>query len=199
MVMIPVGIKYTATVEGKLPKAVKCEGCGQDYVYLLEGWVEGSDVSILGLNNEGAQQSAQAMAEAALRADLAKGCAVVPCPACGLVQQHMVALARSERLPLTRTSARGLLFLGGLMVLASGIMVLASQNKDMGIVALAIWIATGALLTSGAILALVRWSLTRRYDPNSVPVEQRKQLGQQSAWTREAFEKAFAADESGAG
>src|SRR5690242_6000942 len=62
-------------VEGKVPKFVRCEGCGFEYVYFVEGSAEGID-------------------EDQLKARLKRTCALVPCMECGRYQADMVRLSR---------------------------------------------------------------------------------------------------------
>src|SRR5262249_47581424 len=87
MVPIPYALTYKTTLRGRVPKLVRCEKCSFEYVYLLEMTVAGEGTSLLFLDNEGARQRSAAQAESALQQNLAQGCEVVPCPACGLVQE----------------------------------------------------------------------------------------------------------------
>jgi hypothetical protein len=99
VVPIPYAKSYRSTVTGRAPKFVVCDQCGLEYVYILEAEGTGEGTSLLFLDNEGAKARSNAEAEAQMRATLEQACAVVPCPRCFRVQQHMIPKARAEYHP----------------------------------------------------------------------------------------------------
>ena len=66
MVLIPVGMNYRVTVTGQVPKLVRCEGCGYEYVYPLESSATGHGSRLLFLDNQGAKNEARETAQAAV-------------------------------------------------------------------------------------------------------------------------------------
>jgi hypothetical protein len=185
MVPIPYGLTFRTTVTGRVPKAVHCEECGLDYVYLLEATEEGRGTSFLFTDNEGAQERSESGAAALLAVSLGHGCAVVPCPGCGRVQQHMIPEARRLRHRWMFKAAAatfavcGILFLGT-MLLGMGNMY--GNRIDPGL-ATTLWAAVGLLGLIALGLPVLKHFLSRRYDPNQAPVEVRMRMGQDFAIT----------------
>src|SRR5262245_48557996 len=109
---IPTGLMhryYSTRVSGQVPKLVKCEECGLEYVYFLEGSAEGVGVSPFHLDNQGAQELAQELAVARLHLQAEHHCAVIPCMACGHVQRHMFDAVRDELRPGMRQTGVSLI------------------------------------------------------------------------------------------
>jgi hypothetical protein len=91
---IPVGVNYTATLKGHVWRAVTCQQCACQFAHFVEFYAEGHGMSMLWLDNEGAQIRAKTAAARLLpkRQHLAVGC--VPCPNCGHFQP---AMERAEK------------------------------------------------------------------------------------------------------
>ena len=187
---IPYALDYTATVSGQIPKFVTCEKCTMEYVYLMQRSAQGEGTSFLFLNNAGAQDRAQAEAEAALFRKLQKSCDLVPCPSCGWYQNDMVL--RSRKL-LHRWITPVLWFItpGAIVVLLLALVSTAAIIKNPKNVPLqmVIWSWPGALLLTFAVIASLRWRRKRRacYDINQEEIESRKQLGQKLAMSKQRF------------
>jgi hypothetical protein len=188
MVPIPYALTYKTTLRGHVPKLVQCEQCGQEYVYLLEQTVVGQGTSFLFLDNQGAQERSAAQAEAALRKGLEEGCEVVPCPACGRVQQHMIPRARQLRHRWMLRIAIGLLAAAGVIALPALVNTLIDGiTSGMTAFAVALWVTVGLALGCGIALLIWRRRLTRDYDPNREPEGTRKSTGQRLAVSKEEF------------
>jgi hypothetical protein len=97
MVGIPVGTTYTARVRGRAVKTVTCEKCSDAYVYVVERTAQGSGMSPLFLDNDGARNRASVSAKHALSNALDRAVDPAACPACGWYQETMVREARRRR------------------------------------------------------------------------------------------------------
>jgi hypothetical protein len=200
MVPIPVGMKYSATARGEVPKLVKCEGCGLEYVYLLRARGEGNASSMLFLDNQGAQLRARERAEKQLAAALETGVGVVPCPGCGRIQENMVPLAQKGRHPWMLLLAIFAFLGAALMLVPAACIFSTAPSRTPEEWRGAVWLlADLGLALVGGILLLVRARLSRRYDPNSEPLEERKRWGQEAAWTKEEYLKAVEDAQQGQG
>src|SRR5262245_4366789 len=131
-VLIPTGMTYSVTLEGHTPKVVRCEGCGLEYVYFLEGKAEGTGTSGLFQDRQRAQERAIEKAQISLREQLEKACAPVPCPTCGQVQRHMFDGARIGQRPGMLKAGTGLLILAGVLSIPGLILALLSLANDDG-------------------------------------------------------------------
>jgi hypothetical protein len=200
VVLIPYAMKCETTLRETLPKYVQCEQCQAEYVYLLRLTVQGHGTSLLFLDNEGARQRSAAQAEALLNQGLEEGCAVVPCPACGRIQEHMIPQARLLRHHWMRLAGRGFLFLAPLLALPAALHTLV-DGLTWGVTStIVLWWAFVALAAVGGLaLLVVRGRLAAAYDPNTAPVEARKQQGQKLALSKEAFLRAVQAVQANEG
>jgi hypothetical protein len=115
VIPIPYAVSYQTTVRGSVPKLVRCEQCGHEYVYLLTVSSWGRATSFLFLDNEGARECSALRAEAVLRSELRHGCAVVPCPSCGRIQEHMVPQAPRLYRRWMKKAALAAFFVGGVL------------------------------------------------------------------------------------
>jgi hypothetical protein len=190
MAPIPYALTYTTTLRGRTPKLVRCEQCSFEYVYLLEMTVAGEGTSLFFVDNEGARQRSAAQAESALQQNLDQGCEVVPCPGCGLVQQHMLPRAKALHLRWMRTAGLIALAAGGILALPAGIYTLIDVNgRGLTTLTTAALAAVGLALSAGLGLLIQRARLCRRYNPNDAPAEDRKRQGQQFAISKQEFLK----------
>jgi hypothetical protein len=192
VVPIPYGLRYRATARGQVPKLVRCEECGLEYVYVLEGTAEGAGSSFLFLDNQGAQERSQAAAAAALCATLEGGYDVVPCPACGRIQEHMIPRARREHRRWMNKLALAAFIVGGILFLPATIVGQLHEFAGGGPSWLptAIWSAIAVLGVTAVGLPLLRLALAKHYDPNRAPVDERRRLGAEIAVSKEEFLKA---------
>jgi hypothetical protein len=186
---------YWATATGRAPKVVLCEQCGMEYVYVLEATGKGQGTSMLFLDNEGAEARSQAAAEAQMLYTLEHDCAVVPCPGCAHVQQHMIPKARATRcLWMKKVAFWGALLAPMFCFFACGAGA-AGQKGDEGaeMMAVPLWVAAALAGASAIVLWPVRFLLCRRYDPNAEPLEARRQKAWEGAMPKEEFMRALAA------
>lgn len=190
MVAIPYALTYTSTLRATVPKLVKCEECGLEYVYLMERVRQGEGTSVLFLDNAGARQRAEEQAQDRLRAALERGCEAVPCPACGRIQDHMVPRARKQYRHWMRVGGLCLFLAAALLFIAGIVVGLADeQARTPTPWPLVLWAAAGACAAAAPALPVARWLLARRHDPNAEDVESRKASGQQRAFTKDDFLK----------
>jgi hypothetical protein len=188
---IPLGKSFEATLTGRVPKFVCCERCGQEYVYLLETSAVGRDVSVLFLDDAGAEKRAESRAYAGLRSALETECAVVPCISCGHVQQHMLPQARRMHRNWMKKAAIVSFGLGGFLVLPAMVATLLANGPggtEANLTASVIlWSCSACLLSAAIGFPLLRSFLARGHDPNALPVELRKQWGESSAVSNDEF------------
>jgi len=175
---------YTATVRGAVLKRVTCEGCGERYVYAMERTARGQGTSAYMLDNRGAERRSSAAADKTLRRMFERECDIVPCPACGTVQEDMVRTSRSGH-------RRWLLRAGIWMILAAG--GLGFVNWVSGMEGpryqFLSWPAYAVIAMLGPAALVVRAFLQAAHDPNDEPVEQRIEDGRARALTEEEYER----------
>src|SRR5262249_26472165 len=144
---------------------------------LLERTAFGEDASSL-LYAAGAGQRATADAEDWLVQRLEKGCEVVPCPACGNIQAHMVRRARWLRhrwmVPVGVFALVG----GGVCIGGAAVTSLVGWSTDGNFTVPALLGAAGGFLgTLGLAMLLLKRAWANSHDPNKESAEIRKQKG----------------------
>jgi hypothetical protein len=175
--------------EGCLPTLTRCEKCGVEYVYFISGITEdfgADDITAFGRYVASSQHTAGSdRVERLVR----KACAIVPCPACGLIQANMVRQSRKARrrwmIKLTYIlAAAGVIFWLGTRLTAS-----RSEDNVSGASLESLIFSVGfyAVIAVLIIVPLLRFWLNRRYDPNSQRAEERLTLGQSKALTKIDF------------
>jgi Zn ribbon nucleic-acid-binding protein len=186
LVPIPAGMKYSVTATGAVLKWVRCDACGVEYQYKLQRKARGEGRSILFLDEEGALSRASSSASAELHYKLQHGVDVVPCPACGHVQQRMFRKARREHrrwmltLGLVLTCLSPPLALAGLVIGTAVHRAMSNpvQGGDQGgneAVEIAVVLGgPGAFLVLGVGLMAAKFVSAWRYDPNAEDEEVRK-------------------------
>jgi hypothetical protein len=193
LIPIPYGLSYRATAKGRIAKVVQCEKCNQVYVYWLESTAVGSGFSPLFVDNAGAQERAQTGAHAGLLQALVTQCAVVPCIACGHVQQHMMGEAVRSYQKWMKTAALFSFCAGGILVLPATITTALANgphaSEMTALVGRTLWCGVGLLLGCAVGLPVLRWLLASRYDPNSLPLDYRKHWADSLAVSKEEFDK----------
>jgi hypothetical protein len=186
---VPIGNRHFATVQGVAYKFVKCERCTLEYAYRMVREGEGARTSLLFLDEAGASDGAVRDAQTELQHRLERGVDVVPCPRCGFVSPRMVRKARREY-------RRWMMYtgVGVLIALAPGFMFGALINMAAGTKGgepLLPWWAyctlTGVLATAAAGLAIGRWLVARRHDPNTGDAQALIRRGQELALSPEEF------------
>jgi hypothetical protein len=192
MTILYAGTRYITYVEGCVPKAVKCEECNRQYVYLFHARSTGVAESPYLLNEEGAQQSSREQATFTLSYKLEHGISVVPCPNYGRIQKHMFPLMAQSRygwiggIVLTLGIVAGLAFLAAVMATTK---LGGKPSADTLIGVLACWGAFAIFLLSAIGVQRRKKALCARFDPNDEPLEERLKRGRELAISLEEFER----------
>jgi hypothetical protein len=185
---------FDIAAHGSAYKAVVCESCQTEFVYLLRRHALGSATSVLYLDCEGAKARAARDAAAALKRALARDHDPVPCPACGWYQRYMVTVLRRQHRRWMTLAGIICLYLAGLLF---AIAVLAHFSADpVGVESAGAYGQAGAVVANlGCGLILIRWLLALRVRPNQGDAEARKQIGQSRAQIRGQFNEALRSPE----
>ncbi len=170
-------------VLGRAPAWVECSGCGREYLRrrrparpkaIEEEFQEDAEPVL-------SAKEAQALAELRRSADLA------PCPDCGWCQQKMISRARRSRHGWLATLAL-VLVPALLLFVPCGLAPLfvqadAKQKADPTLLAFSVLACLTLLLVAG--LPLLKWALSRRWDPNRASPAVRKTLARERSIARE--------------
>jgi hypothetical protein len=97
MVFIPVGRKYTSTIDAVATKSLTCEKCQTPYSYSFQASASGSGSSPLWLNNNGARHAAASKAREKLQDAVESTVLARACPTCGHYQSNMIDAYRRQR------------------------------------------------------------------------------------------------------
>lgn len=177
IIPIPYGMEYTATVEGRVFKFVRCEKCNSEFAYEMKREGSGSGTAILFVKNQGARERASAKAQAELSSRLQNECDPVPCPECGCYQEHMIPVIR-RNFQFWMTVSGLFLLLGGFILflwfVGAGLSGDPSNNAWAGLYGK----IAAALGGAGVAFLLLRYLWARTLKPNVGDPEIRKQLGQ---------------------
>jgi ribosomal protein S27E len=169
LIMIVIHATQT-TLRGSAFKHVHCEGCGEDYVYELER-------KITAANNQ---------ARKVLKRALERAFDVVPCPACGHYQEHMLKKAKKKH--AYWMNVVGLVLVIPSPVLLLGALMASAPPGDPGVaIALLIW--AGIFLLLGVGLLIAKSIRSRHFDPNAADQEKRIRLGRYRAHLRSDLEE----------
>ena len=191
MIRIPYAQEFAVSANGRIIKEVNCQSCRRKYHYDHHVEVEGHDVSLLFLDNQGAQVRATTKAEKELRRQLRLPKAV-PCPHCGYYQQEMLDVARAERLadgPLGFIMTIGsLAFVIGSVVALIAAAIRATRTTFPLEAELYFWIATGGVVVSSFVTCAIVLLLNSRYDPNCQDKDKRIRLGQQLSLSKDELQ-----------
>lgn len=192
LIPIPIGIKYTLTVGGSLPKLVRCEQCGLEYVYTVERAAAVQATSYFGMDDNAVKARAVRDAAYFLNLVLEQASDPVPCPGCGFYQKAMVDRLRQSHLEWMYQLGIGcilvfllLLFLAIVVTLA----VLSEMGGVVGIAALILWSMTVVMFAVALTLFLLRRQRVQRYSPNDEDATVRIQHGQRLALPKEQYEQ----------
>ncbi len=115
---------------------------------------------------------------------------MVPCPQCGLVQEHMFPRARELHFRWMRTTGLLVLVAGSILALPTAVYVLIDlTDKGLTKLSMIALAGVGLAFVAGLGLLLQRRRFCSRFDPNDAPVEDRKHLGAHYAVSKEEFMK----------
>jgi hypothetical protein len=192
MTIFYAGTRYFSYLEGSVPKVVKCEECGRQYVYLFYARSTGVAESPYLLNEEGAQQSSREQATFTLSYELEHGISVVPCPNCGRIQEHMFPLVAQSKygwiggIVLTLGVVAGLAFLAAIMATTK---LGSNLGNDVLIGVLACWGVVAIFVLAAVAVQRRKKALCAKVDPNEAPLEERLKRGRELAISLEEFER----------
>lgn len=176
--------------EGRTPKFVRCEDCGNDYVYMLERSVTAQGSTLLG---DEASLRAQLEGEARNKLErvLAMECDPIPCPICGHIQKYMYREARRQRWLWSRLISRWCLVLTPvfclLALLGRSYHHKFETNGSFTVMAL-LYVLSATTIAGAILLPLVRWISNAMYDPNLVPLDRRLDYAKSNSWSRAEYE-----------
>jgi hypothetical protein len=169
---IPYGQSYTAHTVASARREVKCEHCSCVFIYQLIREGSGSGMSVLFLDNQGAEERASAEANASLAKQLARDIDPVLCPKCLLFQSDMI--------PILKAGYRlWLFYLGLLFTIPSAIALVgtvawcAESGREWPP---AIVASSVAALVVGLTMILVRRNQVAHLDPNTLSEDARRRL-----------------------
>lgn len=185
---------YEATVRGSAVRAVRCENCQTEFVYVVSRQGLGYGVSLLYLDNAGAQDRARTQANAELRWELARGQEPVPCPGCGWYQRSMIPLLRRAHRHGMTIAGAFFLYLAALLLVLS-VAAWFGGNPGKWESARSFAEVCGWVTSIGFGLILTRKVLARRLRPNEGAPEARMELARKLAMRKEDFERALRAEE----
>ncbi len=171
-------IRYTTTVEVKIPQLVHCIQCDCKFIYEMAVTGIGCDDTGLFQSGAEARASATGKAQASLNRRLSKPmlCEAIPCPKCYRYQPYMHIVAARERF----TDYRFLVLPLGLLcaAVASVATICWFQYPDTQPIAMPAGLATLAVwFVGGVTLDLLRKRI-ERYDPNTQELSQREALAE---------------------
>lgn len=124
MPRIPVGMEYTATVEGRVAVDFDCASCGHAATALVRSSGEGTGTAWAFLGSEGAKNRATSGAEVDLKANAAVLAASAPCPKCGQIDGRSASSASNTALMQSI----------GVVVLSVFLAFVDSRRHDLAIV-----------------------------------------------------------------
>jgi hypothetical protein len=179
---------FSTSVGGGVHKFVKCENCGQDYVYGMYREAIGSAASLYMIDQKGNARLAQKRAEKALNRILETDCELVPCIKCGWYQANMRAKLRRDRGRWASYPSRvGLL--GGIVLGVCGFVEgrIALGETPTTVAMCLFGAAAFCVIVSGAIFLAGKFS-GWRIDPNRLPLEKRLVIAANLAITLETYE-----------
>lgn len=197
-------IEYTTSVTGRAVKAVTCEQCGHEYLYLVRRKGTGTAEGFLLFSDPDGMGSAEAerLAQKAVEKELAAAVEIVPCPQCGRVQAAMVQEARVRHLAWLRVVAL-IAFALGFIAGAVGFVATMAGSIDnplpgraeaAAFYARVGWYSAAGLIPLSFALGYLKVRLNRRIDPNDEDPAVRIRTGKNLAMTREQIAAMLAAE-----
>jgi hypothetical protein len=168
---------------------VRCEQCRSLYGYALTRSVPVKASRIIWESAVEARKEAFKRAERMLKRKLDREHDPVPCPECGWLQKRMLDPARREHFPLLPRSAKVAFILAGVMVACYAVATLVEEKLGVqwpqGDEALILSLLL--MLACGVVTVLVHRVRAFWFDPNSTPIELRRERGLERALTWEEF------------
>ena len=137
-ILIPIGVKRVAAVQGAVWKFVSCAQCQQRYAYLVELEATGEDHDLLFLDGKGSAERARAQAEQNLVQQSRNVVLPVPCPSCGFYQDDMARKLKDEASINSLQIAGVVIVLLSLVPLALGIPYIWVLTIVLGVTGLAV-------------------------------------------------------------
>jgi hypothetical protein len=191
MIHVPTSLEYSVQVAGIVWKTVQCDRCRAEYAYQMERTGIGSGISLLFLDNHGAQTRAQREAEHELCERLAREFDAVPCPKCGQFPNYMLPALRRWYLRWMRWVGLVLLLLAAISFGLYYLVSLSSSHTAKVLQAMHITFLAGSVSgIAGAGMVALRIILSRRYDPNDPSeAEARISYGQTQTISKQELEK----------
>jgi hypothetical protein len=193
--MIPLPVfwrEYTATKQGRILKAVSCENCSTEYVYLMERESSGVGTSFYSLNNEGAESHSQSAAAETLKSVLENDFDPVPCPMCGHYQRFMFPKLLETKRMSELVVKLALILVGaiaGVIALRETIAYFGRPNDYV----LSNMVGPVLVLLLVGLISLSLWVINRykvrHFNPNFGDPQTRIAIGRNRAITRAEFEK----------
>src|SRR4051812_14323216 len=95
-IVIPIGVRRVAALQGAVWKFVSCEHCQQRYAYVAELKAFGVGHDFLFLDPQGSSERALEEAEQNLVQQSKNVVLPVPCPGCGFYQSDMARQLKDE-------------------------------------------------------------------------------------------------------
>ncbi len=187
-------VDFEATDSAGILKDVRCEQCQAGYVYWMTRSATGRSTSILFIDMKVAQERAAVRAAESLQRKLEKGCEVVPCPACGWIQEQMIAKARRDYWPWW-PNVRSALYVLIAVFFALTMVFWYMRTPAAPAIVFGAPAALGICVLVAVALPITRSILSARYDPNAADQESRILLARTRALLREELEKQLAKDE----
>ncbi len=183
--------EFTTTMQGRVLKAVSCENCSTEYVYLMERESSGVGTSMYMLDNEGAEGHSQSAAADTLKSVLENDFDPVPCPVCGHYQRFIFPKMR-EMKGMWELAIKLVVILIGSIATVVGtrdsIAYLRRPNDDdLKNMAIA-WSVLLLMCLVGLGLWIVNRFKVRHFNPNAQDQQSRIAIGRNRAVTRAEFE-----------
>jgi hypothetical protein len=197
--MLPIHLRHhVVTAKGQEFKAVTCENCRVEFVYLLTRHVEGWATGVMFLDGDAPNQAAR-QASAELCHALPRDQDPVPCPACGWYQKSMLPLIRAQHWGWMSVAGVFVLYVAALTAVL-GALGWALAPDPAAARARASFVEAGAWgAAAGCGLILAHRLLAASVRPNDGDPEARKEVGRRLARTRAEFDRLLAVVEDRAG
>jgi hypothetical protein len=179
-------------MDGSALKAVQCEYCSTEYLYVIEREASGVGTSVYSLNNEGAETHAFSAAEDTLKSVLENDFDPVPCPMCGHYKKFMFPKLLEGKGTGLQAATLAVILIGSLNAVVAlywSVEYLQRPNDHAIGNMVTAWAVLLLLCLVGLGLALIRRSRIRNFDPNLEDQHERIAIGRTRSVTRAEFEK----------
>jgi hypothetical protein len=191
--MLPIHLRHHVfTARGQEFRAVTCENCRGEYVYLLSRRAEGWATGVMFLDADAPERAAR-QAEAELRRTLDRDQDPVSCPSCGWYQQSMIPLVRRQHRFWMGVVGAFLLYIAALLTVVGAAGWVAYKDRAVARGWASFLEAGLGVAVIGCGLVLTRRALAAGVRPNDGDPEPRKELGRRLALPRAEFDRLAAA------